>query len=501
MPERGVYLKKMKSSLSNKALSGLLAVFASVTVFLQTGCNAIKEGDTMHNVKDFGAIGNGIANDTAAVQRAIDAGGMVYFPAGTYLCGTLFLKSDGGLYLDSGATLLASPEKKDYAVEKNSGSSAEKASDAHFIIAIKQKNITIKGPGRIDGNRQAFWEPPAEWSQTWSVKPWEWRPGQMVYIKECDNVRIQDVELYHSPYWTCFLHGCRDVIVSGVRIYNHPHTRNGDGIDIDCCRNVVVSNCIIDSGDDCITLRGSDRQLERKQPCENITVTNCVLKTICNAIRIGVGSGTIRNAVFSNCVINDSRMGISICGHYNKSVAVIENIQFDNMRINAQLPIFLLGNSDPDKPVRNISFRHIRGTASSAIRILGTPELPVTAVSFSDVRFDWLDGGKPVTKYAPFSGNASLDSPDGAVFVSYGKDITFDNCRINWKTSDMNWKFGLKTLNSKDIDQFRCNFGKENISQVISDDHYRLIIDIDAGRIDPEEGKKLLQKYPEPQTI
>ncbi|MBR7144883.1 MAG: hypothetical protein IKD10_08070, partial [Lentisphaeria bacterium] len=60
---------------------------------------------------------------------------------------------------------------------------------------------------------------------------------------------------------------------------------------------------------------------------------------------------------------------------------------------------------------------------------------------------------------------------------------------------------GLKTLNSKDIDQFRCNFGKENISQVISDDHYRLIIDIDAGRIDPEEGKKLLQKYPEPQTI
>ena len=84
----------MKSSLSNKALSGLLAVFASVTVFLQTGCNAIKEGDTMHNVKDFGAIGNGIANDTAAVQRAIDAGGMVYFPAGTYLCGTLFLIQD-----------------------------------------------------------------------------------------------------------------------------------------------------------------------------------------------------------------------------------------------------------------------------------------------------------------------------------------------------------------------------------------------------------------------
>ena len=491
----------MKSSLSNKALSGLLAVFASVTVFLQTGCNAIKEGDTMHNVKDFGAIGNGIANDTAAVQRAIDAGGMVYFPAGTYLCGTLFLKSDGGLYLDSGATLLASPEKKDYAVEKNSGSSAEKASDAHFIIAIKQKNITIKGPGRIDGNRQAFWEPPAEWSQTWSVNPWEWRPGQMIYIKECDNVRIQDVELYHSPYWTCFLHGCRDVIVSGVRIYNHPHTRNGDGIDIDCCRNVVVSNCIIDSGDDCITLRGSDRQLERKQPCENITVTNCVLKTICNAIRIGVGSGTIRNAVFSNCVINDSRMGITIWGHYGKSAAVIENIQFNNMLVNAQLPIFILGNSDPDKPVRNISFRHIRGTASSAVRLLGTPELPIEDVSFADVRFNWVDGGKPVKDLAPFGGNASLASPDGAVFVSYGKNITFDNCRINWKTSDMNWKFGLKTLNSSGIEEFRCDFGKENIAQKISDQHYRLLIDIAAGRIDPAEGRKLLEKYSNEITV
>lgn len=432
------------------------------------------------NVRDYGAVGDGIANDTVAIQRAIDAGGMVFFPKGTYRSGTLYLRSDGGLYLDAGAEISASSDRNDYRNESGSGSECDRAADTHLIVATGQKNIVIKGPGRIDGNRKAFWDPPEDWTRIWQVRPWQWRPGQMLYFKECENIRIQDVELLNSPYWTCFLHGCENVFVTGVRICNHPHTRNGDGLDIDCCRNVTVSNCIIESGDDCITLRAGERNLTKKQPCENITISNCILKTICNAVRIGVGNGTIRNAVFSNCIIHDSRMGISLCGRYRTTTTLLENIQFNNIYINARLPIVISGNTDPEKPVHNISFRHIKGTAASSIRVLGTPEAPVTDISFADMQFDWEDGGKPDPMDAPFGGNASQESPDGAVFLSYTRRISFENCRIDWKTMDPAWKFGLKTLNSTNITHDRCDFGKENINREISLEQYRLLLEISA---------------------
>ena len=137
----------------------------------------------MNNVKDFGAVGDGVTKDTAAVQKAIDAGGIVYFPPGTYLCGTLYLKSHGGLHLEAGATLLASPDKADYNADdfcvQNSFSVKEQSSGGHFIVALEQENVTIEGAGRIDGNRKAFYEVQEEMSKIWTAKI-EWRPGQMV---------------------------------------------------------------------------------------------------------------------------------------------------------------------------------------------------------------------------------------------------------------------------------------------------------------------------------
>ena len=101
----------------------------------------------MINVKDFGAVGDGVTKDTAAIQRAIDAGGMVSFPPGIYLAGTLYLRSDGGLYLENGAVLLASPDIEDYNsadfCPQNRASKLENTSGGHFIVAVKQKNIVI----------------------------------------------------------------------------------------------------------------------------------------------------------------------------------------------------------------------------------------------------------------------------------------------------------------------------------------------------------------------
>ena len=424
----------------------------------------------MKNVRDFGAVGDGRTKDTAAVQRAIDAGGMVNFPPGTYLCGTLYLKSHGGLHLESGAVLLASPDREDYNADdfcpQNSVFAPEKVSGAHFIVAVEQENITIEGPGRIDGNRQAFYEPPEEMGKIWS-SPIEWRPAQMIFLCECTNVRVRDMELYNAPYWTCFFHGCEYVQVTGVHIYNHPHTRNGDGLDIDSCRFVTVSDCIIDSGDDCITLRGNPGRLKQPRPCECVTITNCILKTICNSFRIGVGDGIIRNAVISNCIIHGSRMGVTLCSKYSPAKGVLlENIQFENLRIDAQLPIAILTNAGGRKqgpalqPIRDIGFHHIRGSGCSSIRVIGYDEGDIGDLSFSDVLFDWIDGGRPSSEADDFNESGSAVCPDAPVYIECADRVVFDRFRIRWKTRLPEWKYGLRTERCSRIEVTGSDFGK-----------------------------------------
>ena len=426
----------------------------------------------MNNVRDFGAVGDGVTGDTAAVQQAIDAGGMVYFPPGCYLCGTLYLRSHGGLRLDAGATLLASPDRGDYNADdfcvQNSVSRTEAVSGAHFIVAVEQENITIEGPGRIDGNRQAFYEPPEEMKKIWS-SPIEWRPAQMLFFCECTNVRVRDVELYNAPYWTCFLHGCEHVQVTGVRVYNHPHTRNGDGLDIDSCRFVTVSDCVIDSGDDCITLRGNPGRLRKRRPCEYVTITNCILKTVCNAFRIGVGDGVIRNAVISNCIIHEARMGVTLCSKYSPSKgALLENIQFENLRIDARLPIAVLTNARGRdqgpalQPIRDVSFHHIRGSGCSSIRVIGYGEGDIRDITFSDVVFDWLEGGRPDPEATSFGEEADAPCPDAPVYLECADHVRIENARIRWKTEDPRWKYGLRAERSSGVELYRCDFGKDD---------------------------------------
>ena len=427
----------------------------------------------MNNVRDFGATGDGTANDTAAVQAAINAGGMVCFPPGTYLCGTLYLKSHGGLHLEAGAILLASPEKADYNADdfcvQNAVFAEERVSGAHFIVAVEQENITIEGPGRIDGNRKAFYEPPQDWKNLW-CSPIEWRPAQMIFLCECSNVRVQQVELYNSPYWTCFFHGCEYVQVTGVHIYNHPYTRNGDGLDIDSCRFVTVSDCLIESGDDCITLRGNPGRLKKKRPCEYVTITNCILKTICNSFRIGVGDGVIRNIVISNCIIHESRMGVTLCSKYSpRKGALLENIQFENLRIDAELPIAILTNSwsrdmGPSlQPIRDISFHHIRGSGRSSIRVVGYDKGDISSIHFSDVIFDWLEGGCPDSGATSFGESASAASPDAPVYLECADHVTFDKFQIRWKTQNQAWKYGLRAERCRKVELYRSDFGKINL--------------------------------------
>ncbi len=352
----------------------------------------------MQNVLDFGAKGDGVTLDTAAIQAAIDAGGEVYIPKGVYITGTLYLKSHGGLHLEAGAVLKASHNREDYNADdfcpQNRVCKEEFVTGAHLIVAVGQQNVFIKGHGTIDGDSH-YWMP-ADHSKIMPSNPE--RIGQMIYLCECDRVQITDVEICWAPYWHLFLHGCQDVTIRGLYIHGETHQFTNDGIDIDCCRRVTVSDCIIETGDDAITLRGNDEPLLRKLPCEDVVVSNCVLTSFSDyGIRIGVGHGVIRNCQFSNLRIRNTHSGIGVTACYSAfGTAVgtqIENISFQNVQIEAFRPLemrLVSGEGIELQPpcyVKNFRFEGVDFTGALENLVIGYENGEMKDISFRNCRF------------------------------------------------------------------------------------------------------------------
>lgn len=412
----------------------------------------------MRNVKDFGAKGDGVTKDTRAIQDAIDAGGIVHFPPGVYLTGTIFLKSNGGLDLEEGAVILGSPDQEDYnaddVIPQNRAFTSEHVSGAHLIIAAEQHNIVLRG-GRIDGNRQAFMnEPHPTYSHVFAFP--EWRPAQMVFFCECENVTITDMEMVNPPYWTLFLHGCEFVTIRGLRNTNDFRTHNGDGMDLDCCRFVTVSDCIIHSADDCITLRANEEPLKKKRPCEYVTISNCVLSTRCNAFRIGVGGGVVRRCTISNIVIHDTRTAVCFVSQYSvKSPGVtIEDIQMDNIRMDCKRPFVIATTPrglrpEQAKVIRRIAFNNVRGTARAAGIIQGSYPGYVQDISFRDMRLDFERDEEIAPRPEDTSyGEFCQGNPPAAFFVENAQAILFRETGFTFKPDDEARTYAVWSRNS-----------------------------------------------------
>lgn len=227
-------------------------------------------GATDYNVNDFGAAGNGITDDAAAIQRAIDTcsakgGGTVVFESGRkYLSGPLHLKSNVELDLQPNSVLLANPDESIYT---ESAFRANRGEGMMWISGEDLHNVSITGTGRIDGNGVAFME--RELDDSYELKPvtdFDPRPHVLTLIN-VENVKINDVTIANSAYWTVHLIGCHDVAISGISLLNNLKIRNGDGIDIDHSRKVRISNCFIESGDDCICLKNR-REFEEYGPAK-----------------------------------------------------------------------------------------------------------------------------------------------------------------------------------------------------------------------------------------
>ena len=416
----------------------------------------------MNNVKDFGAKGDGIANDTAAIQRAIDAGGTVYIPSGIYVTGSLFLRSNGGLELAPDATLVASCDPADYNqkdfCQQDTNNVCCGCSGQHLIIALEQQNIFIRG-GRFDGNARNILQDHTivhtfMGGPVWSCKGW--RPAQLMAFFECSNVRLSDFTIEDTTGWACFLYGCENVTVQGIIIQNSPYVMEDDGIDIDCCRKVVVTNCNISTGDDAFTLRACTSKLKNPTPCEWVTVSNCLFHSdYAHAIRVGVGSGEIRHCQFSNISTYDSHMAIHINSKYSdKSEGVeIHDIAFRNFHVDVEQLAFLrldykfVKKTMCSKSIHDIVIENVDGRVRHPSMLRGNGIGSIHDIHFTNIRLN-VEGKLEIPENTRKF--CMIEGMDGAFMISHVHDVTFTNLNLKYEHPEA-WKDDIVQQNSTGV--------------------------------------------------
>ena len=358
-----------------------------------TGLTAIAgvPGATLFSVAEFGAHGDGKTLDTGAIQAAIDAcasqgGGTVRLPAGTYLSGTLELKSRIVFRLEPGAVLLGSGDLKDY--RDNGFKHNEMGETTSLIYAIDQSDIRITGGGVIDLNDKPFmhWDQPrpalpageaakltGRQLKECVVQPAK-RPSQPIFFQNCRRLRLDDITVRNAPCWTISINSSRDIRIDHLLIDNNPVVPNNDGIHFCSSQDIVVSDCIIRTGDDCLAFSGITNW---DGICERIAVTNCSLSAKSAGVRLGHLASKVRNAVFSNLVISDSNRGFAIQAGDG---GWVENIQVSNVVMDTRIVCgewwgkgepLVIATSGSGR-INGVSFSHIRARSDNSIVVVGS---------------------------------------------------------------------------------------------------------------------------------
>lgn len=257
------------------------------------------------NILDFGAIRDTSKLSTLAINKTVEAcfkagGGRVIIPNGNFKSGTITLLNNVELFLERGAVLYASTDHRDFPRQQQPAYRSQKDPGGWYalIYAEGTSNIGISGFGTIDG--QGAKQIPRPVPKGAVNEDRDGRPRNILFIS-CRKISVQDITMQSSGIWNQHYLNCENVIINNIRVYNHSN-RNNDGIDIDGCRHVVLSNSIMDSDDDGITLKSTGAA-----PCEDVAINNCIVSSFCAAIKCGTEStGGFKNIIISNCIVRPS---------------------------------------------------------------------------------------------------------------------------------------------------------------------------------------------------
>ena len=385
-------------------------------------------------VKAYGAVGDGKTDCTAAIRRAIEAcsragGGRVVVPVGDYLTGPIRLKSNVNLHVPAGATLRFSRDPRQYLpVVYTRWEGTECMNYSPLISAFEQENIAVTGAGVLDGQ--------ADNEHWW---PWcgntrfGWKPGEPSQVKartqlaemgekdvpvlervfgegsflrpnfiqtyRCRNVLIEDIAIHSAPMWQIHPVLSTNVVVRRVKMVSHGP--NNDGCDPECCRDVLIEDCLFDTGDDCIAIKSGRNRDGRRvgTPSENIVIRRCQMKDGHGGVTIGSeASGGVRNVFAENCRMDSPNLD-RVLRLKTNSVrgGVIERIRMRKVTVgqvaDAVLQIDLYyeeGDKGQFPPVvRDIEMRDVTcGKSNYALYLRGYPSAPIRDIRLEDCRFD-----------------------------------------------------------------------------------------------------------------
>ncbi len=400
------------------------------------------------SVRDFGAVGDGETMDTAAIQKAIDAasaagGGTVVLPPGTYLSGTIVLASDITLHLAAGAVLRGSRDPNDYPEHTPKVEFLYRHRFVKSLLyAEGAENIALTGRGLIDGQGEHF----KARSGDDKLRPY------LLRFSECRNVRVRDVSFRNSARWLSHYLACENVTIDGITIRSRIRA-NRDGIGIDSCTDVTVSNCHVYAGDDAIVLKATvpDR------PCRRVTVTNCVVSSLASALKLGTESnGGFEDVTISNCAVHDT--GYSGIGVMMVDGASLERVTISDITMkDVAGPIFIrLGNRARPMPggekpgigsLRDVTIRNVvaDGAAARGCLVAGIPDARVEGVTLENIRIRFRGGGTaeladrdvPEKQGAYPSGKMFGDLPAYGFFCRHAKGLRLRNVELTFDEPDV----------------------------------------------------------------
>jgi len=402
------------------------------------------------DVHDYGAKGDGTTQDTAAIQKALDecgdgGGGIVRFRPGVYLSRPIQIRTKTTIELDAGSTPQATTNQLDFMKTPGVWYQAKKGSFIPFISGKDLADVTFTGGGTIDGGGAAWWGQ-AELARE-RVPGYTLPRPNLIVLQRCQSVRMENITLQNSPAYNFGPDECEDVVVTNVTILNPAHSANTDGIDPSDCKNVLITKCRIDTGDDNIAIKAGHKVPRREFACEDITVTDC---TFLHGHGMSIGSetlGGVHDVTVTHCTFENTENGIRIKSKRGKG-GLVENILYEDIQMTnvdpaVTLTCYYTYNSAHDPvqktvpqndmaqaiaegtPVfRDIHFRNITATCQDGAGIIiGLPESCITNVTFENVKISAASGMKITNAKGIQFKNSGITVTDGKPIVPQNAEV------------------------------------------------------------------------------
>jgi polygalacturonase len=387
-------------------------------------------------------------NYTSIFQKAFrickkQGGGTVYVPPGKYLTGPIEMISNTNLHIDAGAELVFSNDLNDFTLIQSRWEGHVRDSYFPLIYGKNLENVSVTGRGILNG--QGAW-----WWKKHKNKTLKYPRPRFISFDSCERILIEGIKLIDSPSWTVNPVKSQNITIHNISIKNPADSPNTDGINPDSCSEVRISDCHVDVGDDCITIKSGVESNAERIACRNISITNCTLVHGHGGVVIGSEmSGSIQNVVISNCIFYQTDRGVRIKSRRGRG-GVVEDIRINNLIMDEVMcPIVLnlyyfCGEGGKDKKVwdpapyplddstpeiRRISLTGItaRNVTAAAMFLYGLPESPLSELFFRDIRIHMKEGGAP--DYPAMMNRIEPMSQKG-IFASYVKDSVFQDVII-----------------------------------------------------------------------